>query len=34
MFDFLHPTPKGYEIWAQAIGPVIDRLLAKTTDTK
>lgn len=24
MPDFLHPSPKGYEIWANAIQPVID----------
>jgi lysophospholipase L1-like esterase len=25
MPDFLHPSPKGYQIWADAIQPVIDR---------
>ncbi len=25
MPDFLHPSPKGYEIWADAIQPVIDK---------
>ena len=24
MPDYLHPSPKGYEIWADAIQPVID----------
>jgi lysophospholipase L1-like esterase len=28
MYDFLHPTPKGYEIWADAMKPTLDRLLA------
>ena len=27
MYDFLHPTPKGYEIWTAAMGPVLTRLL-------
>lgn len=27
MPDFVHPTAKGYEIWANAIQPVIDRYL-------
>ena len=26
--DFLHPGPMGYEIWANAVMPVIDRVLA------
>ena len=25
MPDFLHPSPKGYQIWADAIQPIIDR---------
>ena len=25
MPDFLHPSPKGYQIWAEAIQPVIDQ---------
>jgi len=29
MYDFLHPTPKGYEIWVDAMKPTLDRLLAK-----
>jgi putative ABC transport system permease protein len=28
MYDFLHPSAKGYAIWAAAMGPVLDRLLA------
>ena len=28
MYDFLHPTAKGYAIWAAAMAPVLDRLLA------
>jgi lysophospholipase L1-like esterase len=24
MPDFLHPSPKGYQIWAEAIQPVIN----------
>jgi lysophospholipase L1-like esterase len=27
MYDFLHPTPKGYEIWTEALGPALKRLL-------
>jgi len=27
MYDFLHPTPKGYEIWVDAMGPALRRLL-------
>jgi lysophospholipase L1-like esterase len=27
MYDFLHPTAKGYAIWAMAMAPVLDRLL-------
>ena len=29
MYDFLHPTPKGYEIWVEAMGPTLKRLLGK-----
>lgn len=25
MPDLVHPTPKGYEIWAEAIAPIIDK---------
>jgi lysophospholipase L1-like esterase len=28
MGDFLHPTAKGYELWAAAMKPMLDRLLA------
>jgi lysophospholipase L1-like esterase len=28
MYDFLHPSAKGYAIWTAAMGPVLDRLLA------
>jgi lysophospholipase L1-like esterase len=27
MYDFLHPTAKGYAIWSAAMAPVLDRLL-------
>jgi lysophospholipase L1-like esterase len=27
MYDFLHPTPRGYEIWTDAMGPALKRLL-------
>jgi lysophospholipase L1-like esterase len=30
MGDFLHPTAKGYEIWAQELEPVLERLLGET----
>jgi lysophospholipase L1-like esterase len=29
MGDFLHPSPKGYAIWADAIQPVVDKYLPK-----
>ena len=29
MYDFLHPSAKGYEIWAAAMGPTLERLLAQ-----
>jgi lysophospholipase L1-like esterase len=28
MYDFLHPTAKGYEIWVAAMAPTLTRLLA------
>lgn len=28
--DFLHPSPKGYEIWANALQPVIERYFPRT----
>lgn len=28
MYDFLHPTAKGYEIWVEAMKPTLTRLLA------
>ena len=28
MYDFLHPTAKGYATWVAAMAPVLDRLLA------
>ena len=30
MPDFLHPAPKGYQIWADAIQPIIDRYLGRS----
>jgi lysophospholipase L1-like esterase len=27
MYDYLHPTAKGYGIWSAAIGPALERLL-------
>lgn len=30
MPDFLHPSPKGYQIWADAIQPVIDQYCPKS----
>jgi lysophospholipase L1-like esterase len=29
MYDFLHPTAKGYEIWVDAMAPTLTRLLTK-----
>jgi hypothetical protein len=26
MYDFLHPTPKGYEIFVDALGPALKRV--------
>ena len=31
MPDFLHPSPKGYQIWADAIQPVIDQFFPPAT---
>ena len=31
MRDFLHPSPKGYVIWADAIQPMIDKYIPKST---
>jgi lysophospholipase L1-like esterase len=28
MADYLHPTAKGYAIWAEAMAPALERLLA------
>jgi lysophospholipase L1-like esterase len=33
MYDFLHPSAKGYEIWVEAMKPTLTRLLA-APDTK
>jgi lysophospholipase L1-like esterase len=30
MGDFLHPTAKGYEIWARELDPVLEKLLGET----
>ncbi|MEH6608495.1 MAG: GDSL-type esterase/lipase family protein [Halioglobus sp.] len=30
MHDFLHPTIKGYQLWAESIAPVVNRLLSPT----
>lgn len=30
MSDFLHPTARGYEIWAEALQPYLDRMLSVT----
>jgi lysophospholipase L1-like esterase len=27
MPDFLHPSPKGFEIWSQAMDPVLAEML-------
>ena len=29
MYDFLHPTAKGYEIWSAAMEPTLTRLLSR-----
>ena len=34
MPDFLHPSAKGYVIWADAIQPVVDQYFPKTTAAK
>ena len=31
MPDSLHPSAKGYEIWADAIRPEIEKVFGKTT---
>ena len=28
MYDFLHPSAKGYAIWSAAMAPTLERLLA------
>lgn len=30
MYDFLHPSAAGYALWADAMGPTLERLLAET----
>jgi lysophospholipase L1-like esterase len=30
LFDYLHPTLKGYQIWADSIQPIIDKYFPKT----
>lgn len=30
MYDFLHPSAKGYAIWAEAMAPVLERLVRDT----
>lgn len=30
MGDFLHPTEKGYTLWAEAMEPVLSKLLGET----
>jgi lysophospholipase L1-like esterase len=27
MYDYLHPTAKGYAIWSAAMAPTLERLL-------
>ena len=34
MGDYLHPTAKGYEIWASALEPVLTRLLAEAGEAR
>jgi lysophospholipase L1-like esterase len=29
MYDYLHPTAKGYAIWSAAMAPALDRLLSR-----
>jgi lysophospholipase L1-like esterase len=31
LFDFVHPGPKGYEIWAKAIQPTVDQFFPPST---
>jgi len=30
MYDFLHPTVKGYQIWAESISPIVLELMRDT----
>jgi lysophospholipase L1-like esterase len=32
MPDFVHPTVKGYQLWADALQPIVDKYLAKKAD--
>jgi len=34
MPDFLHPSTKGYQIWADAIQPVIDKFFPQDVFAK
>jgi N-acetylglucosamine-6-sulfatase len=34
MSDFLHPTAKGYQIWADAIQPIIDKYFPASSPTQ
>ena len=34
MYDFEHPTPEGHRIWAEAIEPVVSKLMKDTPVTK
>ncbi len=34
MHDFLHPTPKGYAIWADAIQPIVDKYCSASASPK
>ena len=29
MSDYIHPTPRGYAIWADALAPTLDEMLKK-----
>ena len=29
MYDYLHPTPKGYRLWADAVKGPLNQLLGK-----